>query len=172
MNRETFSEPPTMATRTSEDQADNDMTDPADLGEDVVRDTPAEPHLPEFVPQHLEGSPEPARWLSEADVFQDHPDNDMPTEGNSGGRISNLNHEILEEGFLQLDTLIVDLSERTGLPQKQISNLWDKWSKASTSANRFHSWVSYQKYFKAHEKEELTREYGQNRPQKLGTYAQ
>jgi len=76
----------------------------------------------------------------------------------SGGRISRATLAELVAGYKELDRIVVSLSEKTNLPEKQILALWEKRTKHVGTG--FHLWNAYTPYFKDHEQDELGRTFG------------
>jgi hypothetical protein len=138
----------------------------------MVRDTPTEPvldfHHGVFPSSHEPSPRSPSPWNPEPlESFEEFA-NGVSKAAITSGRISHQNHAILQEGFKQLHTVIVDLSQRTGLPEKQILHLWNRQSNPPTSPSK-NSWNKYSRYFKHHEEEELHRAYRDDRSSTNGT---
>src|SRR5438876_661249 len=80
---------------------------------------------------------------------------DGPQDRIQGGRISDQNNTLLEEGFRKLDDILAGIADETGLPCKQIITLWEK--RSNPTASNFHPWRAYESYFKVNQEEELHR---------------
>jgi hypothetical protein len=76
----------------------------------------------------------------------------------AGGRVSDETLSVLSNGYKKLDRLVIDLSDQTGLPEKQILALWERRTKHVGSG--FHPWNAYSNYFKNNEEGELRGTFG------------
>ncbi|KAG1854573.1 hypothetical protein F4604DRAFT_1504222, partial [Suillus subluteus] len=82
------------------------------------------------------------------------------------GRRYQTANAILQEGFVEFERMIQELSRKTAIPTHQIITLWNKSHVRST--NTVNHWNAYSSYFKNHLKEELER-LGGKAPKIYGT---
>ncbi|KAG1836305.1 hypothetical protein F4604DRAFT_1488477, partial [Suillus subluteus] len=71
------------------------------------------------------------------------------------GRRFQTANAMLQEGFVELERMIQELSRKTAIPTHQIIALWNKSRTRSTST--VNHWNAYSSYFKDHLKDELAR---------------
>ncbi|KAG1897604.1 uncharacterized protein F5891DRAFT_1191808 [Suillus fuscotomentosus] len=82
------------------------------------------------------------------------------------GRRFQTANAVLQEGFVELEHMIQDLSSKTAIPTHQIVTLWNKSHARSTST--VNHWNAYSSYFKDYLKDELVR-LGRRAPEIHGT---
>jgi hypothetical protein len=82
-------------------------------------------------------------------------ESEHPSALQKGGRISKVNHKLLEEGFEVIDEAYARLAEATGFTEDRVVALWNKHSHRGTRG--YNPWNIYESYLAANLVEELVR---------------
>ena len=89
------------------------------------------------------------------DSDEDCDDDDDHDDSRASGRLSEVNIEILKNGFKTVQQIAQDVAAKTGLSPAQV---FDHWTSANTRKHvKWNMWNLYGAYFKDHEKQELAR---------------